>query len=213
VTPNFAPEPHAIHGVGWKRPWAIAEVAHTHCVLALHHQADTCWPWSFEATQSFKLKDGKLEMKLSATNLAEEPVPLAFGHHPYFDQEGASLSFNAATVFLSGDDALPTEAIPPADQFNFSDANAVEGRAIDHCFAGWDGKASISWADRPHALAITTDMAAAVVYVPMGGAAFCFEPVPHINNALNRPGEAPSMPILQPGESLSWTIVFTAVPA
>jgi aldose 1-epimerase len=35
LTPNFAPEPHAIHGIGWKEQWTITEISNRHCVLTL----------------------------------------------------------------------------------------------------------------------------------------------------------------------------------
>jgi aldose 1-epimerase len=213
LTPNFAPEPHAVHGVGWKDAWAIAERNDSHVVLSLHHKGDARWPWSFAATQSVRVKEGTLELKLCATNLASEAVPLAFGHHPYFDQEGADLSFTAARVLMSGGDALPTEAATPAGRFDFGGGGAVAGRDIDHCYGGWDGIARIGWEGRPLALEIDADMAAAVVYIPRGGSAFCFEPVPHINNALNRPGDLPAMPTIAPGESFAATIRFMAVRA
>jgi aldose 1-epimerase len=213
LTPNFAPEPHAIHGTGWKEAWAVTERGESHCLLTLRHDADLRWPWSFEASQRFALSGGALEIRLSATNRADQPVPLAFGHHPYFDCEDAQLTFAASSVLMSGDDALPTEAIAPAGQFDFSNGGAVGGRNIDHCYAGWDGRARIQWTGRPLALEITADMATAVVYIPPGGSAFCFEPVPHINNALNRPGDVSAMPIIAPGDSFTATIRLQAVKA
>lgn len=211
LTPNFAPEPHAIHGIGWKEQWTITETSKRHCVLTLLHEADARWPWSFEAKQSFVLGNGALEIKLSATNRADKPAPLAFGHHPYFDQAGANLTFSAPRVLMSGEDALPTEVVPPSGQFDFRYGGAVTGRDIDHCYAGWDGKARIEWAGRPLALEIETEMTAAVVYVPKGGGSFCFEPVSHINNALNRTGDIPNMTVIAPGESFTATICLNTI--
>ena len=96
--------------------------------------------------------------------------------------------------------------------FDFSGDGVLAGRDIDHCYAGWDGQACISWDGRPMMLNIISDMAAAVVYVPKGGDAFCFEPVPHINNALNRPDDILPMPTIAPGESFTATIQLRAVP-
>lgn len=151
-------------------------------------------------------------MKLSATNLSNEPAPLAFGHHPYFDVEVAYLTFDAARIFMSGDDALPTEAVSPDGRFDFRSTSAVAGREIDHCYAEWDGRARIQWTGRPLALEIEANMAAAVVYIPKAGSAFCFEPVPHVNNALNRADDLPCMPTIAPDESFTATILLSAVP-
>jgi len=213
ITPNFAPEPHAIHGMGWKQAWTIAERSDAHCVLKLQHAADARWPWPFEATQRFTLSAGMLELTLIATNLSDEPAPLAFGHHPYFDMDGAHLTFTAARVLMSGEDAMPCEAITPNGEFDFSTDSKVAGRSIDHCYAGWDGKTRIHWTGRQLALEITADMKAAVVYVPKDGSAFCFEPVPHVNNALNLPEALPTMPIVAPGEYFTATVLLKAVNA
>lgn len=211
IDPNFAPEPHAIHGVGWKMPWEISEQSETRCVLSYDHKADSRWHWPFSATQTITLCEDSLEIGLEAVNLCNKPTPLAFGHHPYFDQHSAYLAFEAAQVFILGADGLPTHSDAPSGQFDFSHGERVEGNDIDHCYGGWTGEARIIWQSRPLGLVITSNMPAAVVYIPKGGDAFCFEPVPHINNALNRPNDEPSMPVIQPGGSYRSTITMAAI--
>jgi aldose 1-epimerase len=51
----------------------------------------------------------------------------------------------------------------------------------------------------------------AVVYIRNGADGFCFEPVPHLNNALNLPDWEPAMPIVGPGEKFSASVRFRAV--
>ncbi len=211
VQPNFAPEPHAIHGVGWERAWHNIAQSDAGCTLALMYTDDVQWPWGFSAQQKITVKENTLELELITTNLANEPAPLAFGHHPYFDSEGATLDFDAKRVFMSDPLALPTKAVAPEGQFNFTGGAAVHDRDVDNCYADWDGVCRISWANRPLKLIITSDMPATVVYIPEGGDAFCFEPVPHINNALNLIDADPAMPIIMPGESHKAVIRFEAV--
>lgn len=213
IDPNFAPEPHAIHGVGWKMAWEISEQSETHCALSICHNADSRWHWPFSAKQTVTLSDNMLEVALEAVNLCDEPTPLAFGHHPYFDQRNAYLAFEAAQVFMSGTEGLPTHSDTPSGEFDFTKGERVEGNDIDHCYSGWPGEARIIWQGRPLGLVITSNMSAAVVYIPKGGDAFCFEPVPHINNALNRPDDEPAMPVIQPGSSYRSTILMSAVSA
>ena len=210
VEPNFPPEPHAIHGVGWKNPWQLSEISPTRCILSLSHGADNHWPWSFAATQEIELSSHELKMTLEAVNMSAEPAPLAFGHHPYFEQSGAYLAFGADQVFLSGGDMLPSDPTTPSGIFDFSKGEPVAGRHIDHCYAGWDGVARIVWENRPFGLVITSSMESAVVYIPDGEDYFCFEPVPHINNALNRPPDGAAMPVIDPGRTYRSTIVMTA---
>jgi aldose 1-epimerase len=213
IAPNFPPEPHAIHGVGWKAAWQISELSEQQCTLALAHAANDDWPWSFSATQQIALREDRLELTLTAVNNSDRATPLAFGHHPYFDQDGAYMLFGAERLLLSGDDGLPTMAVPPEGIFDFSAGEPVEGRDIDHCYAGWGGETRILWEGRQLGLIIRSAMEAAVVYIPSKGNAFCFEPVPHVNNALNRSGDSPAMPVIEPGDSYSSCISMMAVAA
>jgi aldose 1-epimerase len=210
---NFPPEPHAIHGVGFQRPWHVQERSADSALLALHHRPDASWPWSFEASQRITIADGILTLHLSAINLEPHPVPLAFGHHPYFPQPGAYLSFRAQRVWLIGEDGLPSLSVKPTGKFDYGQATPVEPGDVDHCFTGWSGPAYISWREKPLALEIkhSRELSSAVVYIRNKAEGFCFEPVPHINNALNMRGQEPAMPIVAPGETFGASIRFRAV--
>ena len=214
LTPNFPPEPHAIHGVGWRRRWSIVEQTQASARIVYVHASDSHWPWAFTAEQHVTLGPTSLTFDLSARNDAREPAPLAFGHHPYFDRAGAQLKFDAAAVWLPGEDGLPSERASPFGDFDFHARAPVEGRDIDHVFDGWSGRARIAWDGRPLALDIVTSpsLSRAVVYIPKGGDAFCFEPVAHVSNALNLAGRAAPMPIIEPGEAFSARIAFSAAP-
>lgn len=213
LTRNFPPEPHAIHGVGFERPWVCAARSADSALLTLNHRPDGAWPWPFEARQRITLAERELSLELSAVNLAPHPVPLAFGHHPYFPRRGAQLRFDARSVWLVGGNGLPSEPAVVAGRFDFSKGAPVEELEVDHCFTGWSGPARISWQDKPLALEVTASAAlgSAVVYIHNGAEGFCFEPVPHINNALNLRAHEPAMPVVAPGESFCAGIRFRAV--
>jgi aldose 1-epimerase len=213
LKPNFPPEQHALHGTGWTATWLHTQLNAHEIILRYAHTANAHWPWPFEAEQHVSLTPDRLSIHMVARNLADVPVPLAFGHHPYFDSTGASLSFGADALWRTGDDGLPDHAVRPAGQDDFTAGAAVAGLTLDNCYTGWDGKARISWADRPLAVDITSDMTAAVVYIPAAERFFCFEPVPHLINALNMPGHEPQMPVVAPGESFEAEILFQASPA
>jgi aldose 1-epimerase len=210
---NFPPEPHAIHGVGFERPWLVQSRDDASAILTLKHRPDGSWPWAFEARQRITLTDDLLSLELTALNMESHAVPLAFGHHPYFPREGARLTFRAQGVWLAGDDGLPGELSKPSDDFDFSDGKSVEQVEIDHCFTGWDGTAVVMWPDRPHALGITASrqLSNAVVYSRRGLDAFCFEPVPHSSNALNRKDRMSAMPVIASGERFEASIRFRAI--
>ena len=210
---NFPPEPHAIHGVGFERPWQVQTRSSDSAVLRLMHRPDAAWPWAFEARQRITLSDDLLLLEFDAVNLESQPVPLAFGYHPYFPCSGARLTFHAQGVWLVGDDSLPSELAQPAGRFDFSRGAAVENADIDHCFTGWNGVAIITWPDKAQALGITgsRELTSAVVYIRRGLDAFCFEPVAHINNALNRADQESCMPVIAPGESFEASVRFRAI--
>jgi aldose 1-epimerase len=210
---NFPPEPHAIHGVGFERPWQVQTRSSDSALLSLRHRADAAWPWAFDARQRITLTEDLLILEFDVMNVESQPVPLAFGHHPYFPRDGARLTFHAQGVWLSADDGLPCELLQPAGQFDFSKGSAVENADIDHCFTGWNGLAIIAWPDKTQALGITAsrELSSAVVYIRRDLDAFCFEPVAHINNALNRADRDSAMPVIAPGESFEASIRFRAI--
>jgi aldose 1-epimerase len=210
---NFPPEPHAIHGVGFERPWQLQTHERDSVELRLSHRPDAAWPWAFDARQRISLTDDLLILEFDAVNLEPQAVPLAFGHHPYFPRAGARLTFHAQGVWLAGDDGLPRELVKPAGPFDFSKGSAVEDADIDHCFTGWNGVAIIAWPDKKQALGITVsrELSSAVVYIRPDLDAFCFEPVAHINNALNRHDRESAMPVIAPGESFEASIRFRAI--
>jgi aldose 1-epimerase len=210
---NFPPEPHAIHGVGFERPWQVQTRSSDSALLSLRHRPDAAWPWAFDARQRITLTDDLLILEFDVMNVESQPVPLAFGHHPYFPRDGARLTFHAQGVWLTGDDSLPCELVQPAGQFDFSKGSAVENADIDNCFTGWNGLAIIAWPDKHQALGITAsrELSSAVVYIRRELDAFCFEPVAHVNNALNRGDPESSMPVIEPGESFEASIRFRAI--
>jgi aldose 1-epimerase len=210
---NFPPESHAIHGVGFERPWQVQSRARDAAVLRFTHRADAGWPWAFDARQSITLTDDLLILEFEAVNLESQPVPLAFGFHPYFPRSGARLTFHAQGVWQAGDDGLPCELIKPCGPFDFSKGAPVENADIDHCFTGWNGVAIIAWPHKPQALGIiaSRELSSAVVYIRRELDAFCFEPVAHINNALNRTDRELAMPVIAPGESFEASIRFRAI--
>ncbi|HSZ08800.1 MAG TPA: aldose 1-epimerase [Steroidobacteraceae bacterium] len=210
---NFPPEPHAIHGVGFERVWQLQSRDRDSVLLRLTHRPDAGWPWAFEAHQRITLTDDLLILEFEAVNLEPQAVPLAFGFHPYFPRNGARLTFHARGVWLAGDDALPYELVEPAGPFDFSKGMSVENADIDHCFTGWNGVAIIAWPDKERALGITVsrELSSAVVYIRRDLDAFCFEPVAHVNDALNRRDPDSAMPVIAPGESFEASIRFRAI--
>lgn len=209
---NWDGEDHAIHGVGMDMPWSV-EIAEPDTVaLLLEYEGDGNWPFAFEAEQRFTVAEDVLTIELWVTNVEEKPVPVAFGHHPYFDAAGAVLRFAASDVWKNDEDGLPAEAMAPKGDFDFTSGGKVEGRTVDNGYAGWNGRATILWAGRELALDIeaSAELPVAIVYCPEDGGYFCFEPVPHMTDAINRKRCVAPMPVIEPGETFEAVIRMTA---
>jgi aldose 1-epimerase len=200
---NFEPEPHAIHGVGWERPWEVLDSSDTFALLSYEHRADTSWPFDFDSSQAFKLSDGALEMTLSITNQSRVEAPVGLGWHPYFvKRPDSKITFSAQGRWDMGDDKLPTthESSPGLDQ-------ACADLTVDHCFDGWRG--ALHLRDALMHARVSSNLRRLVVYTKPDVEMIAIEPVSHVNNALNllargvAPADALGLVILQPGETFS----------
>jgi len=200
---NNGDEPHAIHGVGWQRPWTLLDADDRLALLSYEHRPDAAWPFAFDASQTFRIAPGSLELTLSVTNQAERPAPLGMGWHPYFvKRPGSRLRFEATGRWEMGADKLPTHRSASAGL----DASC-DTLDVDHCFDGWHG--SVLLQDALLRLRISSALTRLVVFTHPTRDFVAIEPVSHVNNALNLAGHPGSRPqdlgiqVLAPGETLS----------
>jgi aldose 1-epimerase len=199
---NNAPEPHAIHGVGWQHPWALLESDGEFALLAYEHRADSAWPFAFDSSQTFRLREGTLEMTLSLTNQSGRAAPAGLGWHPYFVKRSRSrISFEATGRWEMGTDKLPTVRRPSSGL----DA-ACAFLDVDHCFDGWNGIVHLR--DELLHTRVTSSLSRLVVFTNDTRDSVAVEPVSHVNNAMalvDRGADAAQLgvAILQPGESIS----------
>jgi aldose 1-epimerase len=198
---NFAPEPHAIHGVGWERAWDVQQASATHAVLDYRHVADLGWPFAFDSRQTVTLTHDALELQLSITNRAEFAAPFGLGWHPYFAKSAHTrLQFQAKGRWEMGADHLPTHRL--AHPGLHTDCSRLD---VDHCFDGWNGVLQLT--EGGLRLQVTSDLNCLVVYTTPGRDSIALEPVSHVNNALalaQQTGVAPEslgLHVLQPGET------------
>jgi aldose 1-epimerase len=199
---NNAPEPHAIHGVGWQRPWEVLESDDRFALLAYEHRADAAWPFSFDSSQTLRLGQSSLELTLSLTNQSQQPAPAGLGWHPFFVKRPRSrISFEASGRWEMGPDKLPTERRP---------AHGVDADCafldVDHCYDGWNGLVHLR--DELLHTRISSNLRRLVVFTNGTRDSVAIEPVSHVNNALSlvQAGADPAalgLAILQPGESIS----------
>ncbi len=200
---NNMPEPHAIHGLGWQRPWQVLDQNEDVLMLACEHKADASWPFAFDASQTFRLSGNQLELTLSMTNQAATLAPAGLGWHPYFVKRSRShVTFEATGRWEMSDEKLPTHREPSngLDQ----DCAALD---VDHCFDGWNGVVNLR--DEKLHTRISSNLNRLVVFTNGTRDFVAIEPVSHVNNAINllqaAVGQADELGIrvLAPGESMS----------
>lgn len=200
---NYAPEPHAIHGVGWQRSWTVLESDERFAMLAYEHKPDNAWPFAFDTSQILRLSPQALELTLSITNQSDKPAPAGLGWHPYFVKRARSrIAFEATGRWEMGEDKLPTQR-KPAHGLDV-DCAFLD---VDHCFDGWNGVVHLR--DETLHTRVVSNLRRLVVFTNDTKDFIAIEPVSHVNNAfdmMETQGGDPlllGIRILQPGESMS----------
>lgn len=163
----------------------------------------------------YALGQDSLRVTLEVRNTGTARLPFGLGLHPWLPRpEDARLSAVADTVWLSGADRLPSSQAPVPPEWNFSRARGMPPNGVDNVFCGWNGEATITWPASKLTLRISADMTYYILYAPPGRDFFCFEPVDHAINAHNLPGgpEANGLTMLEPGQSLRRTVLFSVGP-
>lgn len=213
LQPNYPPEPHAIHGDAWVRPWRVEASDETTATISFEH-AEPDAPFRYRAEQRFALDPDGLEITLSVTHQGDAPMPYGLGFHPYFPRRpGTLLSAHVEEVWMPDDTKIPRSVGPVPAAWGFADRRPVDELDIDHSFRGWDGAARIDWPDSGVSLLIGADplYGHLVVYVPPGRDFFCVEPVSHAADGFNlmeRGVEGTGVRVLEPGASLGGAISF-----
>lgn len=210
---NNAAEPHAIHGVGWQRPWEVLEADERFALLSYEHKPDAAWPFAFDTSQAFRLTANALELTLSITNQSAQPAPVGLGWHPYFvKRAGSHLTFDASGRWEMSEEKLPTQRV--ATQGLDADCAGLE---LDHCYDGWRGVVHLR--DALLHTQISSSLSRLVVFTNGTRDFVAIEPVSHVNNAINLMGlsgasaDELGVCVLQPGESISADMSIQVEPA
>lgn len=196
-------EPHAIHGVGWQRPWAVLDASAQFALLSYEHKPDEAWPFAFDTSQAFRLSANALALSLSITNQSAVAAPVGLGWHPFFvKRERSRISFEATGRWEMSADKLPTHRVPALGLD--ADCAVLE---VDHCFEGWPGVVHLR--DEALHTCISSSLRRLVVFTSATRSFVAIEPVSHVNNAINlmtlsgAATDALGVRVLQPGESMS----------
>jgi aldose 1-epimerase len=202
------------------RVWTVLSAEARRVVIGLDHRppADPVsqWPFAYHAELEFSLDESGLSVAMSVRNDDARPFPAGIGLHPYVARlAGTTLQFDADTVWRNGADALPVAREAVAHHWDFTRARALDASAIDECYAGWGGAATVAWPAEGVSLAIESGppFDHIQLYTPTGHGYFGLEPVSNMPDGINRMDEVSDngMRVLAPGETLSGRIRFTVL--
>ena len=221
---NFGDSPHAIHGVGWQRPWSVVSSSDSGVQLALEHDARggsaAAWPWPFRVLQTFSLapsaRGATLSIRLAIENAGGRAFPFGLGWHPFFPKPpGTTLAFSATHVWENDSTRIPVARVAVRGAWRFDAARELGDVVLDHVFEPSTGVATIGWPSRGLSVAIDADRSLdrRVVYVPPGGDFLAFEPASHMTDAFNRAARGErgtGTRILPPGATFSCTMRLQA---
>lgn len=200
LEPNWSEDPHPIHGQGWRATWEVTAASATSATLRFEGGGDE-WPWRYRCEQRLRLRPDELSIELAIENVTDAPMPAMLGLHPYFPRAAqARLQARLPRVWLTDAAALPVAETETPAAWRFEPRRSVQAVPLDHCFCGWDGRASLEWPD------LTVDVRALRcpflhVYTPVGRDFFCIEPQTGAPGALGRNAE--EVPALARGERMA----------
>lgn len=103
---------HAIHGVGFSRPWRLDSVAADAATLSLALPQDRYWPFGGIATQAIRLGRDRLVLQL-AVQAGDLPMPAVLGWHPWFRKPDRLLFAPTAMYPRDGEGIATLPCVPP----------------------------------------------------------------------------------------------------
>ena len=208
--PRFA---HALHGLGWQRPWRVqgADASRAELGLRFEGEGRPGWPWSFTAGQTFALHAKGLDCSICLRNDSPSPMPFGLGHHPYFPHlPGTRLQCEVQAMWGSDDQLLPTQLLRPDFLPRLAQGMELAELDLDNNFTGWAHRFAVSWPGRTRQLVLRAEppLDFFVLYCPRGADHFCAEPVSNCTdwpNLSDRPAQEVGGGVLQPGQSVAAT--------
>jgi len=106
---------HAIHGVGFSRPWHVDGLDASSAVLSLELPEDGHWPFGGRATQAVHVLPDRLELCL-AVQAGHKAMPAVLGWHPWFRKPDQLLFSPSAMYPRDGEGIAALPCIAPAHE-------------------------------------------------------------------------------------------------
>jgi aldose 1-epimerase len=152
------------------------------------------FPFRHRLEMDVRVSGGALEVRTSLTATGDEPVPVAFGFHPYLRLPGVpradwEVTFPVRRHLLIDEQEIPTGATEPVAAIS----GPIGERTWDDGYDRIDGnRFQLHGGDRTLTVEFTAGYPVAQIFVPPQQEYACVEPMTAPANALNRP------------EALSW---------
>ncbi len=214
LPPNSERVAVPVHGVGWMNAWEVTAKESNQVTLAYRHAANAHWPFPMVCTQTIGVFDGCVRFEASVCNTGQSSMPAGLGFHPRFAlTPDAVVTLGVQSVWLQDSLGCPTHSVDVTDHdsFDFSVPRSAQSVALNHCFAGWSGQATLDFPGHQLSVCLSAspELRHLVVYRLPGQAWLCIEPVSHAIGALSLDALASKLHggrVLQPGECLSGSI-------
>ena len=213
---------HALHGLGWQRPWTVERADELSIDLTLDDAGQGAWPFPYQARQRYALDDRGLEIRLELVNTGPTRLPAGIGHHPYFPHRrggaGTRVTAEVEGLWLSDADLLPV-ALSTTDPAVGALARGMRlsDCVLDNNFTGYRRRAHIAWPDGSGLrIVASAPLDFLVLYSPAVEPVFVLEAVSNCTDWMNlldrgvvgaRP-ETVGGSALEPGASLVATTRF-----
>ncbi len=215
ISPNMpgSDHPHPLHGFGWLAPWDVIENDGASAVM-VHRYPGGEWPWPYQATQRVSLSEAGLSMTIGVRNDGPTPMPAGVGFHPYLPRNAVTLYRGAHRgEWRNSPDGIPAALDERPEAIDWWQGAPVGARTVDTLYTDRSGGLRIAWPDRGMALEIqpSPGLPHTVVYAPAGADFVCIEPVSHMTDAVNRPGQDTGLRWLGPGENLCAGMELTGI--
>jgi len=200
-----------LHGNGWMQAWNVVEHSANVIELAVESHQHHGYPWDYTARQRYSLDGNVMTMRLEVTHQGERRMPYGLAFHPFqlrgANPEGPKLQFKADGYWVANEQCIPqshSTALPIDRDFNVM--RRLGNGHVDNNFTGWDGRMVMERDDIDLRIDWQTtepgDIHLSVLFRPENSPFFCFEPISHITDAVNRPG-MPDMRLLEKGQSMA----------
>lgn len=204
---NRPDSPMPMHGTGWMQEWEVASHSATAASLVAEGRHLCDYPWHYRAQQDYVLDGDSMLMRATITHLGPQRLPYGLAFHPYILRApGLRLRFGAQSVWPAEEGVPVGDARPLPPEWDFNQLREIGDGLIDHNFGGCDGRMTMERPDIDLRLEWQTTAPAgldtAILYRPLHGDWFCYEPVTHITGAHSRP-DLPGLILLEQGQSMS----------